>query len=152
MEPWRRSWRRIATGLPTKGLQALADALAKKDYSLIQRATFRFADQANQTVIAACPIGYCYWKADVHPLLSSAVTVRFDSRCFVPWFDNMPLDEARRELLPEVNRVLAQRAKARQKWSNKIACWLISVADVFGKNKKESVNSDFQLITQGENQ
>jgi hypothetical protein len=68
-------------------------------------------------------VGFCAWKGDgletVAEVEEFFARVCFEAdqvlgepaacRWFLNWFDETPRDEMRRQLLPEVNRVLAQR-------------------------------------------
>jgi hypothetical protein len=74
-------------------------------------------------VEAACGLGYCGWQGDgletVAEVEEFFARTCFEAdqrlgepaacRWFLNWFDETPREEMRRQLLPEVNRSLAQR-------------------------------------------
>lgn len=130
MENWRKAWRRgLAPLLPTKGLEALAKALAEDDPRLLQGATTDpppLECVQDMKVAAACAVGFCGWQgqgletvievseffanttfASTQTLGSCAETCQF-----LNWFDETPRAEMRRELLPEVWETLARRRAA----------------------------------------
>ena len=127
MEDWRLVWRDgIAPVLPTKGLEALRDALISDDPRLTQGSTTTpppLMYVADWPVQAACAIGFCGWMAENMKtvkevdkffsqtcLLSDQRTGELaDCRWFLNWFDDTPRDEMRRELLREVESAIATR-------------------------------------------
>ena len=75
---------------------------------------------------AACALGYCGWQGD--RLETVGQVEEFFARCcfeadqrlgeaaacrwFLNWFDDTPRDEMRQELLAEVERAIADRARS----------------------------------------
>src|SRR5262245_26265993 len=128
MESWRRVWREgIAPQLSTPGLEALRAALVTDDKRLLQGQTTEpvpLDNVADWPVEAACPISYCFWKGDGLSFVAEVqeafaqTTYACDAalgepiacRWFLNWADETPREEMRRELLAEVERVLAERA------------------------------------------
>ncbi|HYT91282.1 MAG TPA: hypothetical protein VEL76_21395 [Gemmataceae bacterium] len=127
MEAWRKVWREgVAPQLSTAGLEALRSALATDDSQLLQGATTTpppLQCVQDWAVEAACVVGFCAWKGDGAQTVAEVeeffARVCFEAdqvlgepaacRWFLNWFDETPRDEMRRQLLPEVNRILAQR-------------------------------------------
>jgi hypothetical protein len=127
MEDWRKTWRNgLSQGLSTKGLLALKQALVRDDARLTQGATTTPPPMQcvlDWPVEGACVLGYCAWQGDgletvgeveeffakacfeADQRLGEPAAVRY----FLNWFDDTPRDEMRRQLLPEVDRVLAER-------------------------------------------
>mgnify|MGYP001598668330 CR=1 FL=1 len=106
----------------------MKQALASDDFRLLQGATTIPPPPPMQcvqdwAVEAACVVGFCAWKGDGAQMVAeveeffSRVCFEADQvlgepvacRWFLNWFDETPRDEMRRQLLPEVNRVLRQR-------------------------------------------
>lgn len=133
MESWRTVWRDgFAPLLPTAGLIALRTALETDDPRLLQGATTVPAPlQCMQTHYCegACAVSFAGWQGEDGPELPTVGEVEefFARACyecdqrmgepaacrwFLNWFDDTPRDELRRELLPEVERVLKQRAES----------------------------------------
>jgi hypothetical protein len=130
MESWRKVWREgMAPYLSTAALAALQRGLQSDDSRLIQGATTSpppLECVRDWPVEAACVLGYCGWQGD--GLETVAEVEEFFARAcfeadqrlgepaacrwFLNWFDDTPRDEARRLLLSEVTRVLAQRIGA----------------------------------------
>jgi hypothetical protein len=130
MESWRKVWREgLAPQLSTAGLEALRTALLSDDPQLLQGATTSpppLQCVQDWPVEAACVLGYCGWQGD--GLETVADVEEYFAQCcfeadqvlgepaacrwFLNWFDEAPRDEARRLLLPEVERALAQRRGA----------------------------------------
>lgn len=127
MESWRKVWREgLAPLLPTKGLEALARALADDDTRLLQGATTTpppLQCVQDWPVEAACGIGFCGWQgndletvAEVEEFFAG-ICFEVDQqlgepaacRWFLNWFDETPREEMRRRLLGEVSRTLGQR-------------------------------------------
>ncbi|MBY0521816.1 MAG: hypothetical protein K2R98_00365 [Gemmataceae bacterium] len=127
MESWRKVWRDgLAPQLSIAALTALQRALQGDDARLIQGATTSpppLECVRDWPVEAACVLGYCGWQgegletvSDVEDFFARAC---FEAdqrlgepaacRWFLNWFDDTPRAEARTQLLPEVNRTLAQR-------------------------------------------
>ena len=127
MESWRKVWREgLAPVLSTRGLQALKQALQRDDERLTQGATTTPPPMQcvlDWPVEGACVVGYCAWQGDgletVGEVEEFFAKVCFEAdqrlgepaavRYFLNWFDDTPRDEMRRELLAEVNLVLAER-------------------------------------------
>jgi hypothetical protein len=130
MESWRKVWRDgLAPLLSTPGLEALRHALLTDDPRLLQGATTTpppLPCVQDWPVEAACALGYCGWQGD-HLESVADVEEFFARMCFetdqrlgepaavrwfLNWFDETPRHEMRRQLLAEVNRVLAARGAA----------------------------------------
>jgi hypothetical protein len=127
MEAWRKVWRDgLAPQLSTAGLEALKAALQSDDPRLLQGATTSpppLQCVQDWAVEAACVVGYCGWQGDgletVADVEEFFARVCFETdqalgepaacRWFLNWFDEMPRDDVRRQLLAEVTRTLAQR-------------------------------------------
>lgn len=127
MESWRKVWRTgIEPQLPTRGLEALRDALVSDDPQLIQGATTSpppLQCVQDWPVEAACALSYCGWKgedletvADAEEFFAKAcfqadqiIGETAAIRHFLNWFDETPRSEMRRELLAEVQASLRQR-------------------------------------------
>lgn len=127
MESWRKVWRDgLAPVLSTAGLKALRKALAKDDGRLTQGSTT--TPPPLQCVLdwpceGACVVGYAGWQGD--GLETVGEVEEYFARCcfeadnrlgepaavryFLNWFDDAPRDDARRLLLAEVDRSLAER-------------------------------------------
>lgn len=134
LQPWQAAWRTLAAELPTRGLQALAEALRTDDPALVQGKTvlMKLTDGTlffpcmvepvrHEPCAGGCAAGYAIWKGgEVAPTVGevysefASLTVRNDpaARSFVGWFDATPRPEMRTRLLPEVERVLAERSAA----------------------------------------
>jgi hypothetical protein len=128
MPPWKRIWRDgISPNLPTTGLEKLLLALKTDDPGLIQGSTTKpepLMINESEDCHGACPIGFCGW-GDGRDLVgeveeffakvcweSDQLTGQpADIRFFLNWADDTPRAEFIRELLPEVERVLAARAE-----------------------------------------
>lgn len=128
MESWREVWRKgYAPVLSTPGLRALADALRTDDPRLIQHATvlpLLHLLTDGEPVECACPVALCGWLGDgvetvgrvdefwgracfeADRLLGGPAECRW----FLNWVDDVSRDTLRRELLPEVELVLSERA------------------------------------------
>ncbi len=130
MIDWKRSWRSgLAPLLTPAGLMALKAALETDDPRLVQGATTEpmpialFADEA---VAGACAVGFCLWQGGglvrvgaLHTafrrLCASADDLLDESLgtvAFLNWFDETPRDEMRRELLAEIDMLVAQPRRA----------------------------------------
>lgn len=128
METWVRVWRSgIAPQLSTPGLEALRKALVEDDSRLIQGATTTpppLAGVQVWTCKAACGIAFPFM---VEGATVGEVEIAFARACFecdqaigepagcrwfLNWFDETPREEMRQKLLPEVERVLAERYAA----------------------------------------
>jgi hypothetical protein len=127
MESWRMVWREgFAPVLSTAGLQALRQALLADDPRLLQGATTSpppLMCVQEWPVEGCCGLGWCGWHGE--GLETVGEVEEFFARCcfeadqrlgepaacrwFLNWFDDTPRDVMRRELLAEVNRVLAER-------------------------------------------
>ena len=127
MESWRKVWREgLAERISTNGLMALRRALLHDDARLLQGATTSpppLQCVQDWPVEGACGLGYCGWQGDgletVGQVEEYFARICFEAdqclgepaacRWFLNWFDETPRDDVRRQLLPEVNRTLAQR-------------------------------------------
>jgi hypothetical protein len=127
MESWRKVWREgFAPLLSTVGLESLRDALLADDSRLLQGATSSpppLMCVQDWPVEAACALGYCAWQGEgldtVGEVEDFFARACFDAdqrlgepaacRYFLNWFDDTPRNAMRRELLAEVNIVLADR-------------------------------------------
>lgn len=127
MESWRLIWREgFAPGLPTRGLQALAEALLSDDDRITQGSTTTpppLICVQDWPVEAACCLGFCGWQGEDRNTVGEVeeffAKACFDAdqrlgepaacRWFLNWFDDTPRDEMRRDLLAEVNLVLQSR-------------------------------------------
>ena len=127
MESWRKVWREgIAPQLSTGGLQALARALLDNDERLMQGSTTApppLQCMQECAVEGACGVGYCGWQGDgletVAEVEEFFARVCFECdqrilepascRFFLNFWDDMPRDEARAQLLAEVERALTER-------------------------------------------
>ena len=126
MESWRTVFREgFAPILPTDGLEYVAELLRNDSPELIQGATTDpppLTANKDWDAEAACFLGACgmgagcqtvneveeffakaCWDADQH------IGEQAACRWFLNWFDETPRAEMRRELLAEVERVLAHR-------------------------------------------
>lgn len=128
MESWREVWRKgFAQELSTAGLAALAAALRDDDSRLVQGATTKpppLMCVQDWPVEAADALGFAGWQGDGLETVGEVeahfkrVCDAADQRCGEPaacryllnWYDDVPRAEMRRELLPEVEAVLAERA------------------------------------------
>jgi hypothetical protein len=127
LEAWRRTFRDgVAPQFSVSGLRALRQALEDDDPALIQGDTCTpppLHECADWPVEAACLVGYASWKGDgvnrVGDLeeefarICAGINLALDEpagcRHLLNWFDDMPRDEMRKQLLPEVERALATR-------------------------------------------
>jgi hypothetical protein len=125
MESWRKVWRDgFAPQLSTTGLEALRKALRDDDPRLIQGATTSpppLQCVQDWPVDACCVLGYCSWQGEeletVAEVEEDFARLCFEAdqvlgepaacRYFLNWYDETPRDEMRRELLTEVELVLA---------------------------------------------
>jgi hypothetical protein len=130
VESWREVWRNsLAPVLATAGLEALANALRIDDSRITQGSTTTpppLMCVQDFPVEAACCLGFCGWQGG--GLTTVGQVEEFYARCcfeadqrlgepaacrwFLNWFDDTPRDEMRRELLAEVELVLAERQAA----------------------------------------
>ncbi|MGL4420895.1 MAG: hypothetical protein ACRCZF_09545 [Gemmataceae bacterium] len=127
MESWRTVWREgFAPVLSTMGLAALQTALKRDDARLTQGSTTTpppLLCVQEWPCEGACALGYCGWMGDGLDTVG-AVEEYFAKTCyeadqrlgepagcrwFLNWFDDTPRDEMRRDLLAEVERILAER-------------------------------------------
>ena len=131
MTAWQLVWRHgIAPQLTTTGLLALRQALEADDRRLIQGATTE--PPPLQTVLdwpveKACAVCFAIWQGDGDFQTVGQVEAVFARVCyeadqtfgepaacryFLNWFDQIPREQMRPQLLAEVNRVLASRSGA----------------------------------------
>jgi hypothetical protein len=126
MESWRKVWREgMAPQLSPAGLEALRHALLTDDARLLQGATTTpppLQCVQDWAVEAACALGFCGWQgegletvAEVEEFFARACYETDQllgepaaCRWFLNWYDETPREEMRRQLLAEVNRLLAQ--------------------------------------------
>lgn len=127
MESWRKVWRDgLVPLLSTRSLEALRQAVLTNDGRLIQGATTNpppLQCVQDWPVEGACALGYCGWQgegletvAEVEEFFAR-MCFEIDQRLgepagcrwFLNWFDETPRDEMRRELVAEINLVLAAR-------------------------------------------
>ena len=130
MESWRAVWRDgFAPVLSTAALEALRAALVTDDPRLVQGSTTvppPLLIVEAWPCEAACALGFCGWQGEGLETVG-AVENHFARLCyeadrrlgepaacrwFLNWFDDTPREEMRRELLPEVERTLAERTPA----------------------------------------
>ena len=129
LPPWQHAWRNgFAPAISTAGLVALRAALAADDPRLIQGDTTQpppLACVADWPVKAGDPAAFCGWQGDeletVAEVEDYAARVWFQCderigeqggcRHFLNWWDDTPREEARRELLAEVEREIALRVE-----------------------------------------
>lgn len=127
MESWRLIWRNgYAESLPTRGLEALLEALRTDSKELVQGATTSpppLQVVQDWAVEAADAIAYCGWKGldltTVGETEEFFAKAAFEAdqrlgepaacRWFLNWYDDCPRDEMRRELSAEVERELLRR-------------------------------------------
>jgi hypothetical protein len=128
MESWRKVWRDgISPHLSTAGLEALAAAILEDDPRLIQGATCSppaLTCTSDWPLEAADPIVFAFWQGDgVHTVgegeecfaqvcFNCDQTIGEPAACrlFLNWYDETSREQMRNELLPEVMRVLNERA------------------------------------------
>lgn len=127
MEKWRTVFRRgLAPHLPTAGLQALAFALASDNPSLLQGTTCYpppLAPLKDRAAEASCALTYA--ATEGKPVTVAEADTAFQMVCeaadlpfkepascryFLNWYDDVPRDVMRRELLAEVEAELSRRA------------------------------------------
>ena len=130
MNGWKRAWRSgIAPLLTHDGLMALKAALETDDPRLVQGTTTEplpialFSDEA---VAGACAVGFCLWQsggadrvgalhAAFRRLCASAddlLDEALGTIAFLNWFDETPRDDMRRELLAEIDMLVAEPRRA----------------------------------------
>jgi hypothetical protein len=126
----RADWKRIlhkgiAPNLSTEALLALRQGLENEDPSLVQGMTCH-PRATQEPVCAACPIGYAGWQGEALKTVAeveqyfSQVCAAADERLgepaastdFLNWVDDTPPARMRRQLLEEVNWILARRLPA----------------------------------------
>lgn len=128
MEIWRKVWRDgFAPHLSTAALEALRAGLAADDKALLQGATTQpppLMCVQGWPCEGGCLTAYAGWKGEglstVGEVEQFFATVCFNAdlslgepaacRWLLNWWDDTPRDEARRELLAEVEKALAGRA------------------------------------------
>lgn len=133
MEKWREVFRNgFAPVLPTTALTALAEALRTDDVRLVQGSTTvppPLMVVQDWECEAGCALGYCgavvsggfgvatveqaeikfaEWCYEADQLLGEPAACRH----FLQFFDDTPRPDMLRDLLPEVERALAEREKA----------------------------------------
>lgn len=129
MELWRQVWRDgFAKIIGTNELEALRDALATDDRRLTQGSTTMpppLMCVADWPCEAGCALGFCgaihhggFMEAKVGEVEEYFAKACFQAdqilgepaacRHFLNWFDDTPREEMRKELLAEVELVLAE--------------------------------------------
>ena len=127
METWRFVWREgFAPVLSTAGLRSLRAALVTDDPRLSQGATTTpppLACVQDWPCEGCCGLGWCGWQGEgletVGEVEEYFARLCYEADCrlgepaacrwFLNWFDDTPRDEMRRELLAELDLVLADR-------------------------------------------
>lgn len=130
MERWRIIWRRgIVPLLSLAGLKALENALVEDDPRLLQGATTTpppLQCVEDWPVEGACGLGFCGWQGegletvkDVEEFfaricyqIDQAIGEPAACRHFLNWFDDVPREELRRLMLPEVQLALQEKQHA----------------------------------------
>jgi hypothetical protein len=130
MEKWRRVWREgMVPYLSRRGMQALETALVQDDPRLLQGTicTPPLLDALRERKVeGTCAIGFCGWQGEgldrvgqieeyFHQVCDAAEAACNElaaCRHFLNWFDEVPRDVMRRELLAEVRRALCQPLSA----------------------------------------
>ena len=124
MEKWRRVWRvGLVPHLSRAGLLALRSALRHDDSRLIQGVVTSpppLDVLLDCTVEGTCAVSYCGWRGEglrsvgkveeyFHRICDAADRAFAEPaacRYFLNWFDDVPREQMRRELLAEVNLAL----------------------------------------------
>jgi hypothetical protein len=127
MESWRKVWRDgLVPQISTRGLLAIKRGLVEDDARLTQGATSvppPLESVLDWPIEGACVLGYGAWQGDgietvgeVESLFAEAcfeadrrVGEPAAMRYFLSWYDDVPRDEMRRQMLTEVNRELGRR-------------------------------------------
>lgn len=127
MESWRKVFRDgFAPGMSTGALSALKSALERDDFTLIQGATTHpppLACDQDWPCEGGCAISYSGWKGEnletVGDVEEYFVRMCFDAdqrlgepaacRWFLNWFDDMPRDRMRSDLIAEIDYILSTR-------------------------------------------
>lgn len=127
MEAWRKVWRDgLVPILPTKGLEALLEALRTDDKTLLQLVTTQppsLECVRDWPCEGGCALAYVGWKAEglktVRDVESAFIAYCYEcdqrlgkpaeSRWFLEFVDETPRDEMRKELIPEVELELERR-------------------------------------------
>jgi hypothetical protein len=127
MESWRKVWRDgLAPQVSTRGLLALKRGLVGDDPRLTQGATSApppLESVLDWPIEGACVLGYGAWQGDgletVGEIESLFAEACFEAdrrlgepaamRYFLTWYDDVPRDEMRRQMIGEVSRELARR-------------------------------------------
>ncbi len=127
LEQWRKVWRKgFAPVINTSALNAVREALIGDDPRLIQGGTTTpppLMCVQDWPVEAACALGFCGWQGEdlttVGEVEEYFARLCFEAdqrlgepaacRWFLNWFDDTPRDTMRKELLSEVDLVLASR-------------------------------------------
>jgi len=131
MEPWRTAFRAISEQLTDSGLTAIERAIKTDDMALQQGATVyppADYDGCERQALAACPIGFAFMadntgataaQVDAHfnavissPALASTELGAYE---FLRWWDDGERQAVRRQLLPEIKRLLAARSAANKR-------------------------------------
>jgi hypothetical protein len=130
MESWRKVWRDgLVPQMSTSHLRALQRGLARDDARLVQGATSApppVEHVLDWPIEGACVVGYGAWQSgavatvgeldgwfaesclETDRRLGEPAAVRY----FLNWYDDVPRDEMRRELLAEIQHELAQRDRS----------------------------------------
>ncbi len=125
MESWRRVWREGLAPLVTEhSLEALGRALRNDDDRLIQGSTtypLPLPSNEEEAVESACAVSYVGWQGEGLETVGEVeeffarMCFQVDSRLgepngcrwFLNWYDEVPREEMRSQLLAEVMRSLA---------------------------------------------
>ncbi len=127
MESWRYVWRNgFAPLLSTLGLDALRKALKRDDPRIMQgETTVPIAINSNRyrKLEGCCALGYCTWRGEGLDSVGE-IDGQFGQLCaeadqrlgepqatryFLNWYDEVPRNTMRFELLTEVERTLRER-------------------------------------------
>jgi len=127
MESWRKVWRDgLVPQISTRSLLAIKRGLFEDDARLTQGATSvppPLESVLDWPIEGACVLGYGAWQGDgletvgeVESLFAEAcfeadrrVGEPAAMRYFLSWYDDVPREEMRRQMLSEVNRELGRR-------------------------------------------
>lgn len=130
LESWRFVWRNgFAPVMKVEAMRALRDGLRNNDPRLVQQSTTvppPLVCVETWPCEAGCGLAYAGWIGESLKTVGDVelyfARVCFDAddkigepaacRWFLNWFDDTPRDEMIRELLPEVEKAIAEREMA----------------------------------------